>query len=251
MFVEVKVLCDGEMPNGVGYLFLGPEEIQQLFYNENTYRLNIEKKSIGVIIPKKVLTTITNDSISHAVKCLEQRTLSEIKELRLSKESSMDLEHTRASAKPRHYAFLLQQYINAMLFNERRGESNQDIPLFFENISKENEKLEKKIKHLESIVTELKTDNKTLELKNKRLKLELICNKLKFENMGDDPKISESIFHLSRAVDYFCKRGHISKTLCRALTQSFRNLNTNKENQELLRYFREASNLLGIEWASN
>ena len=68
MFVEVKVLCDGEMPNGVGNLLLGPEEIQQLFYNENTYRLNIEKKSIGVIIPKKVLTTITNDSISHAVK---------------------------------------------------------------------------------------------------------------------------------------------------------------------------------------
>lgn len=127
LFVEVDALSEGEMPNDVGYILLGVEEIQQLFSSEETFPVYVKKKSIGVLIPKKALSSVTADSVNLALKNLEDRTLCEIKELRLSKGFPKELMEVRTLLHPRNYAFLLQQYINVKLFNEERMEEKKRL----------------------------------------------------------------------------------------------------------------------------
>lgn len=115
LFIEVKALRDGEMPNRTGYLLLGPEEARELFPGGEAFRVSVKKKSVGVLVPREALNSITDGSVLQSLRRLRKRALQEIKQLRAGEGFPKPPEEIRALEEPRHYAFAVQQYINAML----------------------------------------------------------------------------------------------------------------------------------------
>lgn len=127
LFVEVEALQNGEYPNDAGYFLLGPEELKTLFYlnTEPTVIVDRNKgKHRGFLIPRGALQAINDGSVAVAIKKLESRTYNEIKNLRAKGEDQ---------SKSRQYAFLLQQHMNAMLYNEKQAEHAKAMNLTRKN----------------------------------------------------------------------------------------------------------------------
>lgn len=115
-FVEVVTLAQGEMPNDVGYLVLGKEELEILFKNNQELldiKFNEKQKSTCILVPRECLLNVTQGSIYNAIGHLEKRMFSEIKALREADETKKEKVDTVTA---RRYAFLSQQFINVKLF---------------------------------------------------------------------------------------------------------------------------------------
>lgn len=121
-FVEVNALKDGERPNETGYMLLGKTELAVLFDAEQDLfpeiRIRENQKSLGILIPCRLLVNVTRRSVAAAIRVLEERVYEELKQIRFDwtkwKEDGIG-----QPPNPRRYAFLSQQYINAKLYNER------------------------------------------------------------------------------------------------------------------------------------
>lgn len=118
IIIEMEALRDGECPNETGYILLGEDELAALFsvpnfmdMSENTSEDTQKPKTEGFSLSRNELSQVSNQTVSAAVKGLELRTYQKIKDIRSNKEGPVNA---------REYAFLLQQYINAKLFNERQ-----------------------------------------------------------------------------------------------------------------------------------
>lgn len=119
-FVEVAALRDGEWPNEAGYMVLGKSELTALFNipgDLSEIRIRDKQKSLGVLIPRHALTTVTKKTVLAAIKRLEERTYAELKQIR-SDETERKEGGNGNPPNARCYAFLSQQYINAKLFND-------------------------------------------------------------------------------------------------------------------------------------
>lgn len=117
LFVEVEALQNGEYPNDAGYFLLGPDELKTLFCLKTDPTVIVDRtkgKHRGFLIPRCALLGISEISVAAAIKKLESRTFNKIKSLRAKGEDQ---------SKSRQYAFLLQQHMNAMLYNEKRAEN--------------------------------------------------------------------------------------------------------------------------------
>lgn len=251
LFVEVKALRDGEMPNRTGFLLLGPEEMHQLFPGNRTFNVCIKRKSIGVLIPKNALSTISSDSVNCTLKHLEKRILCEIKELRTSQDFPKEFGEIKTMVTPRHYAFLLQQYINVMLYNNRENEKA---------FTKKLAEVQTKEKRLSSMCRdqaariEIQTDQikeltatiDELRAKNCKLDLELLLYKIKSSYMGDDRNIISYINCLTEAVKDFIHRGSIPGPLRETLIQEYPRLIPKVKDDNLYDQFCNALHLLGI-----
>lgn len=117
-FVEVTALAQGELPNDMGYFIFGKEELEILFCASQgllDIKHKEKQKSSCVLIPKKFLCNINQETIQSAIKHLEIRMLNEIKAIRINPK----VENEKSNIiNPRYYAFLSQQYINAKLFSD-------------------------------------------------------------------------------------------------------------------------------------
>ena len=111
LFVETSVLRKGEMPNKTGYLVLSEGELGVLFSSPSPLKSIVIKnnqKSICVPIRKNILSNITMHSVVGAILSLEKTTYNNIKIER----GKPDFQNSR------YYAFLVQLYMNAKLFND-------------------------------------------------------------------------------------------------------------------------------------
>lgn len=120
VFVEVKTLTKGEMPNDAGFFVLGKEEIEILFYEHKKIAEiihNSEQKSTCLVIPKECLQNITPNRIYNAIENLKNRAKAELSALKKNV-STIDRPSSTAT---RRYAFLSQQYINTVLFLEDKS----------------------------------------------------------------------------------------------------------------------------------
>ena len=110
-FVEVASLTKGEKPNNTGYLVLGDKELKVLFGDcKQIYTINIfeNQKSICALIPKKIICNVNDETVQKSIKLLEEQTYLEIKSIRKEGKQKISV---------RRYAFLLEQYVNAKIFN--------------------------------------------------------------------------------------------------------------------------------------
>lgn len=129
LFVEVAALTDGEWPNETGYMVLGKKELATLFNvtgGLSEIHIRNKQKSVGVLVPRQSLISVTKKTVSESIRRLEERAYNELKQIRLEESERRKLEGTDwkkdGSWKPlnaRRYAFLSQQYINARLFNDK------------------------------------------------------------------------------------------------------------------------------------
>lgn len=242
LFVEVNALCEGEMPNDVGYLLLGAEDLQQLF--SCTFTVHMGNKSIGVLIPKEALAAATTDSVNRALRNLEKRTLCEIKEIRSSKEYPKELMEVRALTQPRYYAFLLQQYVNVKLFNEKDVKEEKALAEIVEDAIAENEKLTLQSKNLEGDIAAAKAENAKLVFEIQKLKLEILT--LKIDSQYEhDPSTQVCISKLLLAVDRFRKQGYISKKMSGQLVNAANYLKYT--NSDMYECFLQAMRIMQIK----
>lgn len=117
IFVETSILSKGELPNKTGFLVLGEEELCVLFTEKKLFpslKIKDNQKSLCTIIPKSSLSKITSQSVSNAIKLLEDNSLKTLKSLKASR-------NNKKSA--RKYAFYSQLYINAKLYNDTTKEN--------------------------------------------------------------------------------------------------------------------------------
>lgn len=130
IFAEAKVLSIGEQPYcNNGYLVLGEKQIRALFPAKNrdsgitAFHVNLKKeeKSEFIVIPAQELRTISQDSIKAALDSLTIETL-----LKLKNMNDERIECVQKEKKPsftyRKYAFVAQQYINAIMAVENYSE---------------------------------------------------------------------------------------------------------------------------------
>ena len=120
VFIEVKALTKGEMPNDAGYFVLGKEELEIIFdEHKKIFEIsnNSRQKSTCLIIPRKCLDNISPYRIYIAIENLKNRTKAELSFLK--KGANKIDKHSNTNA--RRYAFLSQQYINAMFFLEEKS----------------------------------------------------------------------------------------------------------------------------------
>ena len=122
LFVEVNALKDGERPNETGYMLLGKTELAVLFDAEQDFfpeiRIRANQKSLGILIPCRLLINISKRSVAAAIRVLEERIYEELKQIR-SDWAKWKEDGIGQPPNARRYAFLSQQYINAKLYNER------------------------------------------------------------------------------------------------------------------------------------
>lgn len=123
IFLEVCTLLLGEQPYGnTGYLVLGDEEVEKLFYGSEIVKSGPEHgKSNCWVITKEGLSNVTRDSIRDCINQLQEKSfelLHKLFEKKLKLAHSDDPEHKKEIA-AREYAFWSQQYINAQLALER------------------------------------------------------------------------------------------------------------------------------------
>lgn len=120
-FVEVAALRDGEWPNETGYMVLGKSELTTLFNitgDLSEIHIQDKQKSVGVLIPRHALETVTKKTVLATIRRLEARSYAELKEIR-SEETERKKSGNGNPPNARRYAFLSQQYINAKLFNDK------------------------------------------------------------------------------------------------------------------------------------
>ncbi len=167
LFIEVKALRDGEMPNRTGYLLLGPEEARELFPGGEAFRVSVKKKSVGVLVPREALNSITDGSVLQSLRRLRKRALQEIKQLRAGEGFPKPPEEIRALEEPRHYAFAVQQYINAMLAAAEDEEAllaeNMRLDGSLKAALAEKAGLEERCRKLEESKQKLTEESKVLE----------------------------------------------------------------------------------------
>ena len=110
IFVEERALHKGEWIDGYGYMVLSESELNILFGKDadEPKPIKTDERMICVSIPKENIENVNDEKISAALLQLEQNALQEIKNLRISQNTD----------RPRTYAFWVQQYINAKLYNE-------------------------------------------------------------------------------------------------------------------------------------
>lgn len=117
LIIEVAALRDGECPNETGYILLGEPELAILFGCEEGFVTISGSPTYpfadGFCLNRYNLSAVSTTTVTAAIKGLESRTYQAIKDMRSNKEKTVNT---------REYAFLLQQYINAKLFNERQAE---------------------------------------------------------------------------------------------------------------------------------
>lgn len=116
LLVEVESLRDGEYPHEGGYMLLGRPEIGLLFCEKSPESIVIEgnQKSKAFVIPREDLLNVKGETVSAAIQALERLAYDEIKAIR-QKGQAMD--------NSRRYAFLLQQHMNAKLYNDGKRAS--------------------------------------------------------------------------------------------------------------------------------
>lgn len=118
LIIEVDALREGEDPNetGTGYILLSEPELELLFAAEDGFGEipgSIDLPYAGAFyFDRDDLSIVSEKTVSAAIKGLEKRTYQEIKDIRSNKSRPVSA---------REYAFLLQQYINAKLFNEKQA----------------------------------------------------------------------------------------------------------------------------------
>ena len=130
IFAEAKVLSIGEQPYcNNGYLVLGEKQIRALFLAKNrdsgitAFHVNLKKeeKSEFIVIPAQELRNISQDSIKAALDSLIIETF-----LKLKNMNDERIECVQKKKKPsftyRKYAFVAQQYINAIMAAEYYSE---------------------------------------------------------------------------------------------------------------------------------
>lgn len=118
LIVEVDALREGERPNDTGYILLGEPELMALFKIKEFATIPGSAKNPhadSFVFDHEDISNVSRATVLEAIKGLEARTYQEIKDIRDNKNESVDA---------RRYAFLLQQYINAKLFNERMAEDS-------------------------------------------------------------------------------------------------------------------------------
>lgn len=118
VFVEVSALTYGEMPNKVGYLVLGKEELKILFGSDafpSEIKLRTNQKSVCFVIQKMNLKNVTSETVNKAIKHLKEHSYGIIKNLRNVISNAESEEKARMS---RQYAFWTQQYINAKIYDD-------------------------------------------------------------------------------------------------------------------------------------
>lgn len=166
LFIEVKTLRDGEMPSRAGYLLLGPEEVEKLFPGGETFQVCVERKSIGVLVPKEALRSVDGGSVDRALQYLRTRSFRELKALRETEGFPKAPEEARELAEPRRYAFAVQQYINAKLAaggeEEETFAENLRLKETLESALAEKEGLESSCRELEEQVEDLEEKNNFL-----------------------------------------------------------------------------------------
>lgn len=116
LLVEVNALRDGEYPNESGYMLLDKLEVGLLFCGKSPHKIVIDgnQKSKAFVIPREDLPRVKAGTVSRAILFLEKRTYEEIKEIR---------QEGQKPSNSRRYAFLLQQHMNAKLYNDRKSVS--------------------------------------------------------------------------------------------------------------------------------
>lgn len=133
-FVENAELNKGEMPMDTGYLVLGKEELEVLFNSKNAISnitlKNKKQKSLGVAIPKKVITKISSETTFKTITKLKERSynslISERNKLKKAanlakKENRIFNDNDDPEFNARKYAFHMQQYMNARLYCEENA----------------------------------------------------------------------------------------------------------------------------------
>lgn len=124
LIVEVNALQNGECPNETGYMLLGEPELEILFGDGESFE-DIPGSpncsfAVGYYLDREDISEVNIETVKDGIKNLEARTYQEIKNIRSNKENPVNA---------RTYAFLLQQYINAKLFNERAAANQEPAPL--------------------------------------------------------------------------------------------------------------------------
>ncbi len=125
LFVEKSILTEGEMPNNTGYTVLGNEELQVLFNSSQVFpelKIKSNQKSICAIIQRHFIESISTKTIASTIEKLEEDSFQSLKKERenlilTSKINSKTYSNNYVYS-GRKYAFYLQQYINARLFND-------------------------------------------------------------------------------------------------------------------------------------
>lgn len=119
-FLEVLSLTKGEQPYGNnGYLVLQDEQVKVLFGDKNIINIKVDpkEKSNCWIITRKQLENVTKNSIMESIDSLRNRTYESLK---TEFQQRIDYAHGNTDnhqkqITARKYAFLSQQYINALL----------------------------------------------------------------------------------------------------------------------------------------
>ena len=119
IFIEVLSLAKGEQPYGNnGYLVLQDEQVKLLFDDPHIMNLRVDpnEKSNCWVVTKAQVGNVTKETIAKSVISLEE---SSLKALMIEYPNRIDRAHGDADEKQkqiaaRKYAFLSQQYINAM-----------------------------------------------------------------------------------------------------------------------------------------
>lgn len=120
VFLEVLSLTKGEQPYGnTGYLVLQDEQVKILFNDSNiiNLRVNPKEKSNCWVLTKTQVGNVSSDTIRKSIYDLKT---SSLRELRAAFEHRIAYAHGSADDQQkqqaaRRYAFLSQQYINALL----------------------------------------------------------------------------------------------------------------------------------------
>lgn len=213
LFIEVKALRDGEMPNRTGYLLLGPEEARELFPGGEAFHVSVKKKSVGVLVPRKALNSITDGSVLQSLRRLRKRALQEIKQLRAGEGFPKPPEEIRALEEPRHYAFAVQQYINAMLaaaedeeallaenmrldgslkaaLAEKAGleEQCRKLEASKQNLTAKSEALEKSVSSLEEEKKNLEKQHTSLQAREQNMGMAAIMLQTSLKKLQEEKK---------------------------------------------------------------
>lgn len=151
IFLEVLSLTNGEQPYGQsGYLLLQDKQVKELFPNSQIKHLDSiltsTEKTNCWVIPKQDLNNITYEQVVFAINSLKESCESQLEFLdkqRISIAQQKEDNKQNNNYTIRKYAFLSQQFINALLANKRltknspikSSDNDNEIKLIFPGLS--------------------------------------------------------------------------------------------------------------------
>lgn len=244
-FIEANVLNKGEMPNSYGYFLLNYKALQRLFPQISIFEVTVQKKSIGALIKKCGLCSVTPERVNGTLKYIKESSLRQIKEIRSSPKlfnETNDINELRELPAPRNYAFLLQQYVNALLYteiDEKNLQKSKD-----ENLRNAFNQAIKKARQQVKLESENRIEE--LEHQNKVLQIELYFRDIRRLYRNDSKYITDALKILEDAISLYSEGTPLSDELKRKCLESEKEMALRKRHSRIYKNYSEIIKLMNI-----